>query len=90
VDIPARYGGDEFSIILPRVDIDGALLAASRIRKKLSEHPFDYQGVNFYITLSSGIGEHKPDESSADFVRKVDQALYRAKAKGKNRVEVAG
>jgi diguanylate cyclase (GGDEF)-like protein len=89
VDIPARYGGDEFSIILPRVDMDGALLAASRIRKKLSEHPFDYQGVNFYITLSSGIGEHKADESSAEFVRKVDQALYRAKAKGKNRVEVA-
>jgi len=89
VDIPARYGGDEFSIILPRVDLDGALLAASRIRKKLSEHPFDYQGVNFYITLSSGIGEHKANEASAEFVRKVDQALYRAKAKGKNRVEVA-
>ena len=42
-----------------------------------------------HITLSSGLGEHGPDESSAEFVRKVDQALYRAKAQGKNRVEVA-
>jgi len=89
VDIAARYGGDEFAIILPRVDLDGALLAASRIRKKLGEHPFDYQGLDFYITMSSGLGEHGPDESSAEFVRKVDQALYRAKAQGKNRVEVA-
>lgn len=90
VDIPARYGGDEFAIILPRVDIDGALLAASRIREKLGQHPFNYQGVDFSISVSSGIGEHHPEESSAEFVRKVDRALYRAKAKGKNRVEVAG
>ena len=89
VDIPARYGGDEFSLILPRVDLTGAMLAASRIRQKLGEHLYDYQGVSFYITVSSGIGEHRAEESSAEFVRKVDQALYRAKAKGKNRVEVA-
>ena len=89
VDIPARYGGDEFAIILPRVDIDGALLAASRIRKKLGRHPFNYQGVNFSISVSSGIGEHHSGESSAEFVRKVDRALYEAKAKGKNRVELA-
>lgn len=89
VDIPARYGGDEFAIILPRIDLDGALLAASRIRRKLAEHSFDYQDLNFYISVSSGIGEHKPDESSAEFVRKVDAALYAAKAKGKNRVEIS-
>jgi len=89
VDIPARYGGDEFAIVLPRIDLEGAMLAASRIRKHLSSHPFTYQEVEFRITVSSGIGTHHEDESSAELVRKTDAAMYRAKAKGKNRTEVA-
>jgi len=89
VDIPARYGGDELAIILPRIDLSGAMLAASRIRQKLGEHPFRYQSVDFHITVSSGLGEHRPGETSAELVRKTDAALYRAKAQGKNRVEDA-
>jgi diguanylate cyclase (GGDEF)-like protein len=89
VDIPARYGGDEFAIVLPRIDLDGAMLAASRIRQHLGAHPFTYQDVEFRITVSSGIGTHHEEESSADLVRKTDAAMYRAKAKGKNRTEVA-
>jgi len=89
VDIPARYGGDELAVITPRVDLKGALLAASRIRQRLGENPFEYRGVSFSVTVSSGLGEHRADETSADLVRKTDAALYRAKAKGKNRFEVA-
>ena len=91
-DLPARYGGEEFAIILPQTDIAGAgslaeqlraTVAGNRIRLKLS-------GRNLgRITMSIGCAQHEPGEAPQSLVERTDQALYRAKREGRNRVIVA-
>lgn len=79
VDLPARFGGDEFIIVLPEVELEVALLIAERISEKI--RPSEEQKDMF--SLSGGVAQLRDEHTSAeDFVRAVDEALYRAKRAG--------
>ncbi len=91
VDIVARYGGEEFAIILPKTDMENAYLAGIRICEGVASTPFIIKGgddtVN--LTVSIGVGTLKGGQGNkSDLIQMADDALYKAKAKGKNCVEV--
>ena len=78
----ARCGGDEMAVILPESDLQSALLAAERIRKTIEEHPFT---GSIRISVSIGVAEGSGEASGKDeILKKADEALYRAKEKGRN------
>ena len=92
IDIVGRYGGEEFIIILPEADKDEAQEIAERIRFKVERYKFinknNHPDKN-KLTLSLGVTScFQENISSQGLVYKVDQALYQAKRKGRNRVEV--
>lgn len=89
VDFPARYGGDEFAVILPETDATEARVAAERLRAGIEQHNVPKEGVlpGGKLTVSIGMSSY-PEfaDTEEDLIRKADAALYRAKRKGKNRV----
>ncbi|WP_377158675.1 GGDEF domain-containing protein [Roseateles sp. UC29_93] len=88
VDRFARLGGEEFCVLLPHTGIAGAALVAERMRTLLAEHPFAWEGQGWPLTASFGIAESMTgDATAADVLRRADQALYRAKAQGRNVVQ---
>jgi diguanylate cyclase (GGDEF)-like protein len=90
-DLCARYGGEEFAVVLPETDLKGATLVAQRLCHEVEASVFTYRNEKIAITASFGVSAH-PDsgaKSVGDLIRLADQALYRAKEKGRNRVEVA-
>ena len=87
-DICCRYGGEEFAVIMPDTGSKGARKACERLRKMVEEHPFEYEASQFKITISIGVAEYSgsKNQSPRDLVKKADEALYRAKNEGRNRV----
>lgn len=88
-DISARYGGEEFAVILPRTGLQGALKVANGIREKISSKKLVNRATNQdlgKITVSIGAGLFEFGESLSDFIKRTDQALYKAKALGRDRV----
>ena len=84
-DIIARYGGDEFTILLPETDGRGALETAERIRKSIETSQFDVRGTHLSTTVSLGLASYPEDGGNIDIiVDKADRALYRAKQRGRN------
>ena len=81
-----RFGGEEFLAILPGTDLDGAHLAAERLRRAISEKPFETAAGHIECTVSIGLAEYQPGEPVHHTVGRADEALYRAKEKGRNRV----
>ncbi|MBN2435809.1 MAG: diguanylate cyclase [Spirochaetes bacterium] len=92
-DLAARYGGEEFALFLPSTGIDGAKAVAENMRTATLELqvPAADDSVEQYVSLSLGCASMKPgpDDDPLQLIRKADQALYRAKEKGRNRVETA-
>jgi diguanylate cyclase (GGDEF)-like protein len=90
-DAAGRYGGEEFLLVLPGTDIAGALALAERVRAAIEETGFDV-GVEapYPVTVSVGVAALGDGESVEALVRAADEALYEAKAAGRNRVVVAG
>jgi len=93
VDIPIRYGGDEFLILCPEIDEQGATKLSERILNKIREEKIEI-GNNYYLstTISIGIGCFTPemkDEEITKLVEIADKALYKAKGMGKNRIVVS-
>ena len=88
VDIPVRYGGDEFVVLLPETDRVQATVCAWRLREAIANHVFLVsEGVAVRITASFGVAAFPEDASSGDdLVRKADLAMYRAKEAGRDRV----
>ncbi len=89
VDFFARYGGEEFAVALPETSLVQALKVAERLRQTLGETPITPGRNAIYITVSVGLCVAAP--GSVDFdtlLRQADQALYKAKDNGRNRVEV--
>jgi diguanylate cyclase len=85
-DVAARYGGEEFVLILPHTSLDGARIAAEKVRVAIATSSWSHLTPGREVTASMGLAEWKPGESSTDFVRRADQALYAAKTSGRNRV----
>jgi diguanylate cyclase (GGDEF)-like protein/PAS domain S-box-containing protein len=80
-DSGCRYGGEEFTVILPESDIDNALFVAERIRKCVETETTD---LNNGVTISAGISQYQVKQSITEFISSSDAALYRAKACGRN------
>jgi diguanylate cyclase (GGDEF)-like protein len=90
-DILARYGGDEFVVVLPETPPSGALVIAERIRRAIESHCFlEAQGLAARISASFGIASY-PDHALTPegLIQKADQAMYRVKERDKNGIEVA-
>jgi diguanylate cyclase (GGDEF)-like protein len=89
VDIPTRYGGEEFAVILPMTQKAGAISVAERIRKRVMGNPFCTGLIpsGTHITISIGVSSFPEDAKDADtLIRKADNALYKAKELGRNKV----
>ena len=89
-DIPVRYGGEEFVLMLPEVALEGAAQAAEKIRQEIKELKFNPDsGPSFSVTVSVGVAStsRQSYEDGQAAVKDADLALYRAKKNGKNRVE---
>jgi diguanylate cyclase len=85
-DEVARWGGDEFLVMLPETDVDGGVIVAEKIRTKIIETPFLYRELEIPVTVTLGVGSCEPGNGVGSCIRKADQALYAGKQAGKNRV----
>ena len=87
-DIPARTGGEEFTVILPGIKKEDALKVAERLRKVLENHLIDVGDRKLNVTASFGVVEaDEKFKDIDDMLKEVDRKLYEAKRKGKNRVQ---
>ena len=87
VDVAARWGGEEFLLVLPGTDVDGAVRLAQRIRDYLETRTLlTPEGIPVRVTASFGVAEAQPENQPAELVAAADAALYEAKRLGKNRV----
>ncbi len=85
----ARYGGEEFCLVLPETGRDGAVAYAEIIRRSVETHRFVFDGTDVPVTISCGVAGFTPEMSRpVDIIKAADEALYRAKRAGRNRVEV--
>jgi two-component system, cell cycle response regulator len=89
IDLACRYGGEEFVIIMPETDMAVAAMVAERLRRRIAADPFAIaQGSRHIpVTISIGIaGLRGKDDNAASLLKRADEALYRAKRDGRNRV----
>lgn len=86
-DIFARYGGEEFAILLPKTVLSQAVGIAERIRNLIEQHNFVYGSTKISVTASIGVADYNKDIATAkDFFKRADNAVYEAKALGRNQV----
>jgi two-component system, cell cycle response regulator len=83
MDTDYRYGGEEFTVILPETSCDAALIVAERILRTIRTAFFD-ENSGTKITVSIGVSEYLDGESMNDFIKRTDKAMYIAKGKGRN------
>lgn len=87
-DVVFRLGGDEFAVLLDGMGSREALAAAERLRSVVKAYPFEFGGRVFPLSLSIGLIQIDGTLAAGDLLSQADAAMYRAKARGKNRVEV--
>jgi len=90
-DVVGRYGGEEFTLFMPETDLKGALVVAERYRKRIEDFVLVEKSHRLKVTISMGVAfyPHPGLNSVDDLIRLSDNALYKAKRNGRNRVEVA-
>ena len=88
IDSVARWGGEEFVVLLRDVDLPAAQAAAERLRATLESTPVHFEGATVALTVSIGVAAHASGEAVADTLARADRALYEAKGAGRNRVHV--
>jgi two-component system cell cycle response regulator len=84
-DVVGRWGGEEFVLLMPQSDIEAARTAAEKLRLAIAEYQFDKIGR---LTVSFGVAEFEPQDDLNSLLKRVDDALYLAKERGRNRVEI--
>ena len=85
-DILGRWGGEEFIIILPHANLQSAIEVAERIKQNLISSPIEFQNISLPISATFGVGEYNEKLSLNKNLTLIDNALYKGKAEGKNRV----
>lgn len=85
-DVLARWGGEEFVVLLAHCQLDEARQLAEKLRLLIANHPFATVGN---VTSSFGVTEYRPAETADAWLTRTDEALYRAKTAGRNRVDSA-
>ncbi len=89
IDLVSRFGGEEFIVLIPETDLKGVQLLAERMRLEIADTPIEHNGKSFHISISIGVS--MIDANNGDFegmINQADIALYKAKDKGRNRVEL--
>ena len=91
-DVVARYGGEEFVVVMPYASSENAEHLADFVRDGVAKRVFNAAGENISVTISIGVSSVVPDEQGRprDLISQADDALYQAKAKGRNQVCVYG
>jgi len=85
-DVFGRIGGEEFAVVFPKTNVDGAHVVAERIRREIESHLFVHATK---VTVSIGLAQMKKDDTPETLIARADSALYKAKRSGKNRVVIA-
>ena len=87
-DFIARFGGEEFVLLIPSTPLEGGQQLLQTLLDGVEECPFHFRGERVTITLSAGLTAFASEETSSEIFERADQALYRAKGAGRNRVEL--
>jgi len=86
IDIPCRYGGEEFTVILPNTDKQGSVIVAERMRKAVEDFTFTTSAGKLHVTISMGLSTYKLGRSKDEMINESDAAMYNSKRSGRNRV----
>lgn len=85
-DFIARFGGEEFVILMPETSAAEAKVVAEKLRKRIESSPFNFKKEPVQITTSFGLSEFHPNDTADEVFERADKALYHAKGEGRNRV----
>ncbi len=83
-DIPCRYGGEEFALIMPSTNVDNGRIASERVRKAIEAMSVEFEDKTLQVTISVGLAEAFPGEDSAKLIRRADDGVYKSKEEGRN------
>lgn len=86
-DFVARFGGEEFVVVMPNTDEDSAVVAVDKARKSIEQCPFNFNNEPITVTASFGVAQFQKDDTLESCFERADKAVYRAKKNGRNRVE---
>ena len=89
MDVIARFGGEEFLILMPETTVEAAASTMTRLQRELTRQYFLHENEKLLITFSAGVALRLPNEDQTALIRRADRAMYQAKQAGKNRVVVA-
>jgi diguanylate cyclase (GGDEF)-like protein len=88
IDTAARYGGDEFAVILPNTGLSDATIVAQRMVNAVAQTPTTWRKEQIQLSISVGLGQYDADTNPEDITSRSDQALYTAKQAGKNTFKI--
>lgn len=88
IDIPCRYGGEEFALLLPSTELPHAVAVAERLRRAIESTPITHAGSSFSVTASMGVEAcaRRDQMTAGTLIERADELLYQAKLEGRNRV----
>lgn len=86
-DVVSRWGGEEFLIMLPDTDLEGGMAAFEKLRETVANTRYEYAKKTFSITITLGISRYDGQRDIDDTVKLADEALYKGKREGRNRIE---
>ena len=89
-DALVRYGGEEFTMVLPDTDSRGAMMVLGRLQQLMAKSPLQFESKQINATFSAGIAALGPDENGHALLRRADEALFQSKKTGRNKITLAG